>query len=443
MMGDQSIQKSMSVRRASLTARSSRRTSFCNSPSAYVQAKRSAIEFQILALQAEVKVLDDLNSMDNDSPLLLKSLFQMLDEEVTGKVDAGVISLGLESVTGDSAFQESMESAVEAIEELGRAPVMLDQSQFSELCEKLTKIIGCSTLELANIIVMAVLFEEQSSLSAAMMSMEKMESANKKQEFQKAAHDERMMDLYRLFDFTRDGKVSFKEVVFGLYKLTEDIDGASKAAVDALLVMEKEDLRSLTFEQFAKLIMNVVAAHPNHVKFEDIADKLTRLASNHDSVLDMDSIQHLFAMDRTLERAVQDFSKEDSKESVEEAISKLSSVERLKAARLFDMWDLDSNGFVTFHELALGLRKFQETTNLQDCVSETIKIMENFDADSDQQLNRQEFSAFLAKFASTQGSAFLDMVDFMIVTTALKENNDKEKAYIESLSAGDIYYWGC
>ena len=109
---------------------------------------------------------------------------------------------------------------------------------------------------------------------------------------------------------------------------------------------------------------------------------------------------------------------------------------------------------VNFHELALGLRKFQETTTMKVNIDQSVAIMNKFDADADQKLNKTEFFNFLNDFSRQQHSgaedesaqarsAFLDMVDFMIVTTALKENSTAEKAYIESLTAGDIYYWGC
>ena len=121
----------------------------------------------------------------------------------------------------------------------------------------------------------------------------------------------------------------------------------------------------------------------------------------------------------------------------------------IKANRLFDMWDLDNDDKVNFQELALGLRKFQETTAMEDCLNETMTIMNKFDATNEMKLGRSDFAQFLEAFVKQanqqkqDSTTFVDMIDFMIVTTALKTNTDAEKAYIESLSAGDLYYYGC
>ena len=328
---DDSMQKSVAVRRASLTARSAKRTSFASSPAAFIQTKRSAIDFQILALQAEVKVLEELKGMDGNDNLILSSLFDvLLGDSGEDMLDADVLSMGLKNVTGVGGFQQGMTEAIELLQ----SHEALDKLQFEDIAKEMAQKIECSVLELAQIMIMAIVFEEQYSLSSAMATAEKLENVAERQALQKASVDERMKALYKLFDFENNGIVSFNEVVLGLYKITEDIEGTSKVAVEALLVMEEEDTRDLTFEQFAKLMMNVVAAHPENVRFEDIADKLTIMAAQP-FVFDTNTIQNLFAMDRTLKRAVQDFQLNEDTKQAETA--ELTTVEKGKAARLFDI----------------------------------------------------------------------------------------------------------
>ena len=75
-------------------------------------------------------------------------------------------------------------------------------------------------------------------------------------------------------------------------------------------------------------------------------------------------------------------------------------------------------------------------------VEESIKVMTEFDVDGNQKLDRNEFALFVAKFSSMLGSDVHDMIDFMIVTTALKDNSESEEKYIKSIGASDIYYYG-
>lgn len=75
-------------------------------------------------------------------------------------------------------------------------------------------------------------------------------------------------------------------------------------------------------------------------------------------------------------------------------------------------------------------------------VEESIAVMNTFDKDSKNKLNRKEFIAFLTRFAKIAEVDLPDLIDFMVVTTALKENTDAEKDYLNAISASDVYYWG-
>ena len=68
--------------------------------------------------------------------------------------------------------------------------------------------------------------------------------------------------------------------------------------------------------------------------------------------------------------------------------------------------------------------------------------MGTFDLDGDQTLNNKEFVVFLVQFANLAGADLDDMLDFMIVTSGLKENTEAEVNYVKALTESDIYYWG-
>jgi Ca2+-binding EF-hand superfamily protein len=75
-------------------------------------------------------------------------------------------------------------------------------------------------------------------------------------------------------------------------------------------------------------------------------------------------------------------------------------------------------------------------------VEESIKVMNDFDTNDDQQLDRNEFALFVARFSNVLDADMHEMVDFMIVTSAMKENSETEKKYIRSIREYDIYRWG-
>ena len=78
---------------------------------------------------------------------------------------------------------------------------------------------------------------------------------------------------------------------------------------------------------------------------------------------------------------------------------------------------------------------------MQTTVDEAISLMDAFDLDQDQKLNRSEFILFLVQFAKMAETDFDEMLDFMIVTAAIKENSEAEVKYLKSLNDADVYIW--
>jgi hypothetical protein len=56
--------------------------------------------------------------------------------------------------------------------------------------------------------------------------------------------EERVKILFDLFDGDRD---EFAELVAGLFQITSDLEGSSKAATMALLLLDKTEAKTLNF----------------------------------------------------------------------------------------------------------------------------------------------------------------------------------------------------
>ena len=82
------------------------------------------------------------------------------------------------------------------------------------------------------------------------------------------------------------------------------------------------------------------------------------------------------------------------------------------------------------------MRKFQSTKTLEETAAESVAAMLTFDEDDNQKLDRIEHAAvFLAKHAQAAEIDLRELIDFMCVTSALKDSSEAEKAYIQSVSA--------
>jgi Ca2+-binding EF-hand superfamily protein len=93
-----------------------------------------------------------------------------------------------------------------------------------------------------------------------------------REEFKYVLAHTRMEELFILFDKDGSGELTFKEVAIGLYQITRNVEESTKAAMDLLLMMDKNDTRTLNYEQFCRLILAIVATANS--TFEELADDL-------------------------------------------------------------------------------------------------------------------------------------------------------------------------
>ena len=62
-----------------------------------------------------------------------------------------------------------------------------------------------------------------------------------------------------------------------------------------------------------------------------------------------------------------------------------------------------------------------------------MQVIRSFDMDHDGKLSREEFARLLTAFAQTSLVSTHELIDFMVVTSAVKDNSTVEKAYIKSV----------
>ncbi|KAL7556119.1 hypothetical protein ACA910_020202 [Epithemia clementina (nom. ined.)] len=407
--------------------------------SQFVKYTRAMLDFAIMSLVAERAMLDELVEMSDDEKL--ETLFELLDKDGDGAVDATELADGLRKIRGNVSFQESLVLAIDRIATFDKeGSGKLNKEDFKTMAEALAEALGTTFHEVSEMMVMAVLFSKtgntlEENIAGVIVSADVTEAVKEEEEARKIMVDKRMKALFALFDTDGSGAVDFKEVVMGMYRLSQDLKDSSKAAMVALLMFDEDHSRNLNYEQFAKFIINILAASPDHIEFDDVADAMTKAASEP-VTMTTDELLSVLMLQETMEEAL------DLQDAVQQHNDQIAKSQLARCKKLFLLWDLDNDGAVSLDELILGLRKFEEASSLSTTVDEAVALMEAFDLDQDQKLNLKEFVVFLVQFANLAATDLDEMLDFMIVTAALKENDEAELKFLKALAEGDVYSMG-
>lgn len=237
--------------------------------------------------------------------------------------------------------------------------------------------------------------------------------------------DPRMEVLFELFDKNGSGNLSFKEVAIGLYQLSRNIEEATKTAMNVLLIMDKDDTRTLNYEQFGRLIMAIIAATGS--TFEIIYDDLA-VALTSQNVISDDDLAALTVAD-VLYATVREERQND--------LSIIDSFSYCRLKKLFDLWDVDGDGNKTISELTGGLQKFQSAASIEMNAQEQARLLIGFDEDGDHQLDPREFANAMSSYAKAFEVELHELIDYMCVTAVIgdQETNEFRNAYGKALNS--------
>jgi Ca2+-binding EF-hand superfamily protein len=428
---EQKVVSSSRARRASVIASQStkKKATEAESVSDFVKLSRFALEFEIAAMQAQLMILNSLAERTDEEKL--KMLFGILDKDGDGFIDAVELSDGIRKHRDSFSFADSLDRAMDMVAVFDTDhDAKLNISEFQKYIETMLEEMGATFHELSEFIIMQMLFSEGNDaaeeLAGAIVSLVVDEEVKTRGEFYNALVDKRMIALFQLFDLDHDGQVDFVEVALGLYKLTDDMEGSTTAAVGILLTFDEDESRSLDYVQFSKLIMNIAASSDE--KFEDIADALTLQMCKGVQVLTTEDLACLAVLDELYNAAL------DEADAQREAIEAIGALQYSKLHKLFDLWDADHDGFIQFDELVVGMRKFQEAMDIEESVQAAALVMIGFDANGDQKLDRIEFSIAMTNFAKVIEVDSHDLIDFMCVVSALADDDETEKAFLYSIA---------
>jgi len=420
--------KMSATRRASISKAKKKKK--CGNVSSYVQQTRMELELQKAAIEAQLKLIDELATMTDEEKLDL--LFNSIDRDGDGTVDANELACALRKRNAEMSFSSSLENAIKTVACFDKdGDAKLDITEFSDFVDAMLVQLKLEFNEFAEFLVLQILFSEESpeeELAVELAKPDLSKEVRKHEALLDILEDKRMVQLFQLFDKDGSGELSFKEVAVGLYQLTQNMDESAKTTTDLLLMIGDDDKRTLKYEQFGRLIMGIVAAKGS--TFDEIADDLTLAMTKHDTITKKD-LAKLQVADTEYEQVAREIGK--TSETGDKFIDPLG-YRRLQ--KLFDLWDVDGDGTITHSELVVGLRKFQKAAGVVDDAEQHAKAMLKFDTNGDRRLNRQEFARAIVGYAKVSNVAVHDLIDFMVVTSVLHEDESVgyQKAYRQSFA---------
>jgi Ca2+-binding EF-hand superfamily protein len=262
---------SNAVRKAEIVTHATRRKSLQSSStvSDFVLHKREELLLKKAQIQCQLDLIDDLAAMESESKLDL--LFTLIDRDVSGTIDADELALALRKRNKDLRFQESLDHAMQMVASHDlNGDAKLDIDEFRSCIYEMITELNVSVGEFAEFLVFQI--NSYNDTCDAEWNEKGKKELEEHEEFKHILTHTRMEELFILFDRDGSGELSFKEVAIGLYQITQNVEQSTKAAMDLLLMMDKNDTRTLDYVQFSRLIVAIVATA--NCSFEAIADDL-------------------------------------------------------------------------------------------------------------------------------------------------------------------------
>lgn len=413
---NKAARKTESTRKASRSR--SKKARKAPTVSAFVQQTRAELALQMAAIQAQLDLINELAAMSDEEKSDL--LFNLIDRDGDGTVDASELAAALRKRNTDLSFGDSLERAITMVAAFDTdGDAKLDTEEFATFISAMLTELQLDFHEFSEFLVLQLLFSDTDDAEEAVVSKEALaEKVKAHEELMDMLQDPRLVDLFKMFDKDGSRELDFFEVAVGLYQMSLDMDESAQTTMEVLLMMDQSEKRTLNYEQFARLILAVVASAGT--TFDEIADDLT-LALAQNAVMTEDDLAKLMVANYCYD-AAKEIQSEIKKESM---VMDALSYGRLQ--KLFDLWDVNGDGDISFEELTDGLRVFQEAAGIQDNAEKHAEILLSFDTDGDQALGRKEFAHAMLHYADLYKTNLHELIDFMCVTTVL--GNEKTKAY--------------
>ena len=411
----------LSMRRAASVALFSIKAKLfmCNSPSEYVTLTKQANELEVFVLESEASFWAQFDQMDKQDQM--RTVFELFDRDCDGDVNVEELTLGLTKLNvcnHNDFLTEAIGHAVLIVRQYDKqCDNHMNCSEFSLFLEQLHSKLNGTMEQVCELIVAKICFRE-SGRDIMMESLHHLltdTEVNNPDHLHEAISEVRLLLLFDIFQADASGTIEFKEVMKHLLRHTSVMDNLQ---TEVLHMLHRDSERRLEYSHFADLMFNVATAYPE-INVTDLCDSMTLsiIRVNHD-------FQGLFLNAGVFEEA---------KNMKLEVIASTDTVLQGRLDRLFQLWDLDGNNYLDTEEFVLGMLKFQQSHNVPVTLSESVDAVSAFDQDGDNRLDRKEFGDLLRKFSVACEVVLDELIDFMVIQSALVDTDNKERAHLTLL----------
>jgi Ca2+-binding EF-hand superfamily protein len=436
----------------------------------FVKQTRQELKLQMAAIQSQLDLINELAAMEEDEKLDL--LFTLIDQDGDGSVDAKELATAMRKRNDELSFHDSIENAIDMVATFDvDGDAKLDHDEFRNYIHVMLKELGVNFSEFSEFLVIQILFSENKEDDDAvdrnnskhlLMHNNIDEEVKAREVLFDMLSDERMVELFRLFDTVNDetGEILFSDVAVALYchvilnggikdqsssssSSTSKSSKKNRIAYSLLLMMDgKDDTRTLNYEQFGRLIMTIVAVA--NCTFDDVADDLTvALTTMNAPSRDDKALSSLYVTD-SIYQTTKDINREcKRKPQIGPGNGSSILMDPLSCGRLsklFQLWDSDGDGNLTLGELTAGLQRFQNASGIDSCrdAKKDAVALFGFDADGDNKLDTKEFAISIVHYARCNNDIALhDLIDFMCVTSIMigtgENSHEFQQAYGRAL----------
>lgn len=381
-------------------------------------------------MKAKLDLLADLAERSDEEKMEI--LFDVWDTDSDGQISFSELAMGMRHFDPVCSLPDNTRAAMIAmLSHDDNRNQHLDRKQFADFIEDLTDGLGIEFHDVAELMILQstekLLNEEyESAVFSLVEPLAEAQIFDIEEEFDTIT-DERMMKLFDLFDRNHDGEIQFSEVAYGLKKLnpTASLEEARSAAVECMLAFDEDYNRTLSYPEFCIFIRRIM--YLGGLRFGDVADTLLSMASETSTFVGEDK------------KTAEDIEKHGDAENV------LETLADRRLHLIFDLWDTDGDGSISFSELCLGLRALQVDQSIEETAADAACAMLAFDEDQNQTMDRAEFADFIYRFCSVSGQEFDKIADELVLLAAIKEDKPEEvealkkaeEAVLKSIKEGE------
>jgi Ca2+-binding EF-hand superfamily protein len=390
----------------------------CDSTSSYVRLNKEANELATFVLESDLSLWAQLDLMTEQEQKM--TAFELFDRDCDGALNMKELDWGLKRLIHHDIFDNNTFNATLVMRKYSKKKAEhMSFGEFALFLEELLSKLQATFQQICALTICKICCRETGKeiLNEALNNMLVMEISEMDPDAVfEAISEVRMMVLFGLFQPDQSGTIPFKDVVKHLLHHRSVMDNLQ---TEVLCMLNRDSERRMDYDHFAELLFNVSTAFPE-INVTDLADSITLsvVRADHD-------MKGLFMNDGVFEEA----------KCIESDDMETDAVLQGRVDRLHELWDVSGDGFLDAEEFALGMRKFKESQHLDATVSESLDAVIAFDQDGDGQLDKKEFGDLLRRFAAVSGVGMHELLDFMLIQSAMIDTDNKEKAYIAAMMA--------